>query len=312
MAEKLGWLQRLKQGLARSSSSLKERITGVLRRRRLDEEALEELEEALIMADLGVETATELTHVLARERFGKEVTDREVRETLAAAIARILEPVARPLPARPEARPQVILVAGVNGVGKTTTIGKLAQQMRREGRKVMLAACDTFRAAAVEQLRIWGERTGAVVVAGRPGADAAGLAYEALERARREGFDVLLIDTAGRLHNKQVLMEELAKIVRVVKKLDPAAPHDVVLVLDATTGQNAHNQVETFRAMVDVTGLIVTKLDGTARGGVVVALARRFGLPVHAVGVGETAEDLQPFEPMSFARALLGLDQESG
>ncbi len=310
MAEKLGWLQRLKQGLARSSSSLRERITGVLRRRRLDEEALEELEEALIMADLGVDTAAELTRVLARERFGKEVTDREVRETLAAAIARILEPVARPLPVRPAARPQVVLVAGVNGVGKTTTIGKLARQMRREGRKVMLAACDTFRAAAVEQLRIWGERTGAAVVAGKPGADAAGLAYEALERARREGFDVLLIDTAGRLHNKQVLMEELAKIVRVVKKLDPEAPHDVVLVLDATTGQNAHNQVETFRAMVDVTGLIVTKLDGTARGGVVVALARRFGLPVHAIGVGETAEDLQPFEPMSFARALLGLDRE--
>ncbi len=310
MAEKLGWLQRLKQGLARSSSGLKERIAGVLRRRRLDAEALEELEEALIVADLGVETAAELVAELSRERFGREVGDREIRETLAAAVARVLEPVAKPLPVRSEARPQVILVAGVNGVGKTTTIGKLARRMGEEGRRVMLAACDTFRAAAVEQLEIWGRRTGAPVVTGRPGADAAGLAYEALQRARREGFDVLLIDTAGRLHNKQALMDELAKIVRVLKKLDPEAPHDVVLVLDATTGQNAHNQVETFRAMVDVTGLVVTKLDGTARGGVVVALARRFGLPVHAVGVGETAEDLQPFEPEAFARALLGLDEE--
>ncbi len=312
MAEKRGWLQRLKRGLARSSSSLRERITGVLRRRRLDAEALEELEEALIMADLGVETAAELIAELSRERFGREVEDREIRETLAAAIARILEPVAKPLPVRPEARPQVIVVAGVNGVGKTTTIGKLAHRMRAEGRRVMLAACDTFRAAAVEQLRIWGERSGVPVVTGRPGADAAGLAYEALERARREGREVLLIDTAGRLHNKQALMDELAKIVRVLEKLDPGAPHDVLLVLDATTGQNAHNQVETFRAMVEVTGLIVTKLDGTARGGVVVALARRFGLPVHAVGVGETAEDLQPFEPMAFARALLGLEEGAG
>ncbi|HFD15411.1 MAG TPA: signal recognition particle-docking protein FtsY [Rhodospirillales bacterium] len=310
MAEKLGWLQRLKRGLARSSNSLKERIGGVLRRRRLDAEALEELEEALIMADLGVETAGELIAELSRGRFGREVTDREIREALAAAVARILEPVAKPLPERTEARPQVILVAGVNGVGKTTTIGKLARQMRARGRRVMLAACDTFRAAAVEQLVVWGERTGAPVVTGRPGADAAGLAYEALERARREGFDVLLIDTAGRLHNKQALMDELAKIVRVLRKLDPQAPHDVLLVLDATTGQNAHAQVETFRAMVDVTGLIVTKLDGTAKGGVVVALARRFGLPVHAIGVGETAEDLQPFAPEAFARALLGLEEE--
>ena len=310
MAEKLGWLQRLKQGLARSSSSLRERIGGVLRRRRLDAEALEELEEALIMADLGVETAGELIAELSRGRFGREVTDREIREALAAAVARILEPVAKPLPERTEARPQVILVAGVNGVGKTTTIGKLARQMRARGRRVMLAACDTFRAAAVEQLVIWGERTGAPVVTGRPGADAAGLAYEALERARREGFDMLLIDTAGRLHNKQALMDELAKIVRVLGKLDPAAPHDVLLVLDATTGQNAHAQVETFRAMVDVTGLVVTKLDGTAKGGVVVALARRFGLPVHAIGVGEAAEDLQPFAPEAFARALLGLEEE--
>ncbi len=308
MTEKRGWFRRLREGLARSSNRLREQIGGVLRRRKLDAEALEELEEALILADLGVETAGELIAALSRERFGREVADEEVRRALAGHIARILEPVAKPLPDRPACRPQVILVVGVNGVGKTTTIGKLAQKLRARGRRVMLAACDTFRAAAVEQLKIWGDRAGAPVIAGRPGADPAGLAYDALQRARAEDADVLLIDTAGRLHNKQALMDELAKMVRVLRKLDPTAPHDVLLVLDATTGQNAHNQVRTFREMVDVTGLIVTKLDGTAKGGVVVALAKQFGLPVHAIGVGERAEDLEAFDPAAFAAALLGLE----
>lgn len=307
---KKGFWQRLRDGLSRSSTALRERIGSIVRRRKLDQALLDELEEALIMADLGVEVAQDLVEALRRERFGREVSDEEVRAMLASHIARILEPVAKPLPERPQCRPRTILVAGVNGVGKTTTIGKLAADMRARGKRVLLAACDTFRAAAVEQLEIWGERTGCPVLTGKPGADAAGLAYEALARAQREGYDELLIDTAGRLQNRQVLMDELAKIVRVVKKLDPTAPQDVLLVLDATTGQNAHSQVAIFREMVDVTGLIVAKLDGTARGGVVVALARRFGLPVHAVGVGEGVDDLRPFDPEAFARALLGLEDK--
>ncbi len=283
-------------------------MLGALVRRRLDQETLDELEEALVMADLGVETAGELVAALKKERFGKEVSEVEVREVLAERIARILEPWAQPIPHRARFRPQVVLVCGVNGTGKTTTIGKLAKQARDAGLSVMLAACDTFRAAAVEQLQIWGERNGVPVIRGKEGADPAGLAFTALERARAEGVDLLLIDTAGRLHNKQALMDELKKIVRVLKKLDPEAPHDTVLVLDATTGQNAHAQVEIFKEMVSVSGLIVTKLDGTAKGGVVVALARRFGLPIHAVGVGEGIDDLRPFEARAFARALLGLD----
>jgi fused signal recognition particle receptor len=304
----MSWFQRLKAGLGRSTSRLKDGIATVLRRRRLDQETLDELEEVLIQADLGVETAADLVQDLARGRFGKEVSDEEVRTALAERIEAILQPVAQPIELDATKHPQVVLVVGVNGTGKTTTIGKLAQQLKGEGLKVMLAAGDTFRAAAIEQLAIWGERTGCPVVQRPTGADAAGLAYEALERARADGADMLLIDTAGRLHNKQVLMDELAKIVRVLKKLDPSAPHDCLLVLDATTGQNAHAQVETFKSMVPLTGLVVTKLDGSARGGVVVALARRFGLPVHAVGVGEGADDLRPFEARAFARALLGLD----
>ena len=307
-AEPEGWYQRLRAGLSRSSDRLKDSIGTIFIKRRLDAASLEELEEALITADLGVETAGELIAELARTRFGKEVSEQEVRGALAQSVARILEPVARPLELDPERRPQVILVCGVNGTGKTTTIGKLAAQLKAEGAEVLLAAGDTFRAAAIEQLAIWGERTGCAVVSRPPGADAAGLAYEALERARAEGSDVLLIDTAGRLHNKQALMDELAKVVRVLKKLDPTAPHEILLVLDATTGQNAKSQVETFRAMVPVTGLVVTKLDGTARGGVVVALARQFGLPVRALGIGETVEDLRPFEARAFADALLGLE----
>ena len=307
-----GWFSRLKAGLSRSSGSLTEKIASVVTKRRLDHETLEELEEALISADLGVETAAVLVKAVAKDRFGKEVTDTEVREALAAAVAKELEPVAEPLPHRARFRPQVVLVCGVNGTGKTTTIGKLANQAVGAGLKVVLAACDTFRAAAVEQLEVWGRRNGVPVIRGKEGADPAGLAFDALERARAGGADLLMIDTAGRLQNKQALMDELGKIVRVLKKVDPEAPHDVVLVLDATTGQNAHNQVEVFKKMVDLTGLIVTKLDGTAKGGVVVALARRFGLPIHAIGVGESIDDLRSFEAKAFARALLGLESAKG
>ncbi len=303
-----GWLSRLRSGLARSSSKLGDGISGIFTKRRLDDAALEELEELLISADLGVGTAAKLTANLARERFDKDVSPQEVRAALAADIAEILGPVAQPLVIDPARRPHVVLVVGVNGSGKTTTIGKLAKTHRDQGRKVMIAAGDTFRAAAIEQLCIWGERTGSPVVAKAPGADAAGLAYEALERARAEAMDLLLVDTAGRLHNKADLMAELQKIIRVLGKLDSEAPHDCLLVLDATTGQNAHAQVETFKELVQVTGLVVTKLDGSARGGVLVALAERFGLPVHAVGVGETAEDLHPFAAEDFAQSLMGLD----
>ena len=306
--QKSGWFARLKAGLSRSSGSLKEQIANVVTRRRLDAAVLEELEEALIMADLGVDTAAVLVKAVAKDRFGKEVTDTEIREALAAAVAKELEPVADALPHRARFRPQVVLVCGVNGTGKTTTIGKLANQAVGAGLKVVLAACDTFRAAAVEQLQVWGQRNGVPVIRGKEGADPAGLAFDALEQARAMDADLLMIDTAGRLHNKQALMDELRKIIRVVKKLDPEAPHDTVLVLDATTGQNAHSQVEIFKGMVDISGLIVTKLDGTAKGGVVVALARRFGLPIHAIGVGEAIEDLRPFEATAFARALMGLD----
>ena len=307
-----GWFSRLKAGLSRSSSSLTAKIAGVVAKRRLDEATLEELEETLIAADLGVETSALLVKALAKDRYGREVTDLEVREALAAAVAKELEPVAEPLPHRARFRPQVVLVCGVNGTGKTTTIGKLANQAVGAGLKVVLAACDTFRAAAVEQLEVWGRRNGVPVIRGKEGADPAGLAFDALERARAEGADLLMIDTAGRLQNKQALMDELGKIVRVLKKVDPEAPHDVVLVLDATTGQNAHNQVEVFKNLVSLTGLIVTKLDGTAKGGVVVALARRFKLPIHAIGVGETIEDLRSFEAGAFARALLGLEPAAG
>lgn len=306
--KKGGWLSRLRAGLSRSSSKLSEGISSIFTKRRLDDDALEELEELLIGADIGAGTAAKLVGDLANTRFGKEIAPEEVKAILAETIATILEPVAEPLHLDPERRPHVILVVGVNGTGKTTTIGKLAKQFRDRRHSVMLAAGDTFRAAAVEQLQIWGERTGCPVVAKGTGADAAGLAYEALEQARQAGSDCLMIDTAGRLHNKGALMAELQKIVRVIRKLDPEAPHSVLLTLDATTGQNAHQQVDVFREMVGVTGLVLTKLDGSARGGVLVSLAERFGLPVHAVGVGEAAEDLQPFDAHQFARSLMGLD----
>jgi len=306
--EKKSWFARLKEGLSKSTSRITEGIGGIFTKRKLDEEQIEALEELLIQADLGPTLAAKLAAGLAKTRFGKEVSAQEVREYLAGEVTRIVEPVAQPLTIDPARKPHVILVVGVNGTGKTTTIGKIANQLRAEGKTVWLAAGDTFRAAAVSQLKIWGERTGCPVIAKDTGADAAGLAYEALEKARAAGADVLLIDTAGRLQNKAGLMEELRKIVRVLKKLEPDAPHTTLLTLDATTGQNAHSQVEVFKDMVSINGLILTKLDGSARGGVLVALASKFGIPVHAIGVGEGVYDLRPFEAKAFARALVGLE----
>jgi fused signal recognition particle receptor len=302
----LGFLNRLKQGLSRSTQKLTGGISAVFVRRTLDDAALEELEDLLIGADLGHQAAADIVANFRSSRFGRQVTDEEVKEALATEIAAILVPVALPLMLDPARTPHVVLVVGVNGTGKTTTIGKLALQYREQGLRPILVAGDTFRAAAVEQLQVWGDRTGAPVIAGPLNADAAGLAFDALVRAQKEGANVLLIDTAGRLHNKAALMEELSKIIRVLRKRDPSAPHSVLLVLDATTGQNALEQVRVFKELVDVTGLIVTKLDGSARGGIVVALAEDFGLPVHAVGVGEQAGDLRPFDAMDFARGLVG------
>ena len=303
----LGFFSRLKEGLQRSTQKLTGGIAAVLTKRKLDDAGLEELENALIAADLGTAVAAQIIASFRRTRFRREVSDEEVKQSLAEEIAAILAPVARPLEIDRTLHPHVVLMVGVNGTGKTTTIGKLALAYRSQGLAPMLVAGDTFRAAAVEQLQIWGQRTGAPVMSAPANSDAAGLAFDALARARAEQKDVLLIDTAGRLHNKAALMEELSKIIRVLKKQDPTAPHSVVLVLDATTGQNAIQQVEVFREMVAVTGLVVTKLDGSARGGIVVALAQQFGLPVHAVGVGEQAEDLRPFDPMEFGRGLVGL-----
>jgi fused signal recognition particle receptor len=307
-ASSRGWLARLRDGLGRSSSKLASSIGGILSKRRLDQAALQELEDALIAADLGPATAARLIAALAQAKFDHEATAQDVRTVLAEEIGRILGPVARPIALDAAARPHVILVVGVNGSGKTTTIGKLARQFRDEGKRVVIAAGDTFRAAAIEQLRIWGERAEAKVVSREAGGDAAGLAFAALETARADGADVLLVDTAGRLHNKANLMAELQKIIRVLRKLDPQAPHTCLLVLDATTGQNALAQVETFLQMTEVSGLVLTKLDGTARGGVLVALAERFKLPVHAIGVGESVDDLRPFDAASFARSLMGLE----
>jgi fused signal recognition particle receptor len=305
-----GFFSRLKEGLSRSTQKISTSITAVFTKRKLDDAALEELEELLIGADLGPRVAAKIIASFRRTRFGREVTDQEIKAALAEEITKILGPVAQPLMIDPGRAPFVLLMVGVNGTGKTTTIGKLAQFYRDQGLRPMLVAGDTFRAAAVEQLQIWGERTGAPVVSGKPDTDAAGLAFGALERAKREGIDVLLIDTAGRLHNKKALMDELAKIVRVLRKLDPTAPHATVLTLDATTGQNAISQVQVFRDLVAIDGLIVTKLDGSARGGIVVALAEEFGLPVHAVGVGEKVGDLRPFVAEEFARGLVGSDEQ--
>lgn len=277
-------------------------------RRVLDDAMLESLEDVLIQADLGPETAIRVTANIAEGRFGKKVSTRELKGALAAEVARIMTPVAKPLPLYPQ-KPQVVLVVGVNGSGKTTTIGKLASQFKAAGKEVVIAAGDTFRAAAVEQLKIWGDRAGVPVLTAPEGSDPASLAFDAFTKARADGADLLMIDTAGRLQNRADLMEELAKIVRVIRKVDPSAPHNTLLVLDATTGQNAVAQVDIFRKIADVSGLVMTKLDGTAKGGVLVALADKFGLPIHAIGVGEQIDDLSPFDPEEFARALVGLEE---
>lgn len=307
--EKGGWFSRLKSGLSRSAARLTENVSSLFVKRRLDDEALEELEETLIAADLGVAAARRIVGDFRKTRFGKEVTSEEVKQALADSIAAILDPVARPLVIDRALKPHVVLVVGVNGTGKTTTIAKLGQQYRDQGLSCTFVAGDTFRAAAVEQLQVWADRTGAGLAApAKPGADAAGLAFDALTAARAAGTDVLLVDTAGRLHNKSALMEELRKVVRIIKRVDETAPHSVLLVLDATTGQNAIQQAKVFSEMVNVTGLAVTKLDGSAKGGVVVALAQEFAIPVHVVGVGEKAADLRPFEARDFARSLMGVE----
>ncbi|PYE25224.1 signal recognition particle-docking protein FtsY [Rhizobium sp. PP-CC-3A-592] len=305
--ERLTWFQRLRAGLSRTSSQLTGQITALFTKRKLDDATLEELEDLLIQADLGVETALRITDTLASERYGRDVSGADVSRIMAAEITKVLTPVAKPLQLDLNHRPHVILVVGVNGTGKTTTIGKLAAKLSGAGLKVMLAAGDTFRAAAIEQLKIWADRTNSHIVSSKLGADAAGLAYEAFEEARRQKSDVLIIDTAGRLQNRTELMAELEKIVRVLGKLDPDAPHTVLQTLDATTGQNALNQVEIFRNVAGVNGLIMTKLDGTARGGILVAISAKHKLPVYFIGVGEGIDDLEPFEAQDFAEAIAGI-----
>jgi fused signal recognition particle receptor len=304
--DKQGWWQRLSGGLKRTSSSIGGAITDLVAKRRLDQAMLDEIEEVLIRADLGVDCAARVAAAVGEGRYDKSITSDEVKAILAHEVEKVLTPVAKPL-ALDAARPFVVLVVGVNGSGKTTTIGKLAARAHAQGRSVMLAAGDTFRAAAIDQLKIWGGRSGASVMARAPGADAAGLAFDALTDARGEEIDLLLVDTAGRLQNKAVLMDELEKMVRVMKKVDPSAPHSVLLVLDATVGQNALAQVEVFRDVAGVTGLVMTKLDGTARGGILVTIAEKYGLPVHFIGVGEGVDDLAPFSAREFANAIAGI-----
>ena len=302
----MSWFQKLKNGLGKTSAKVTGQLSSLLGRSKIDAASLEEVEDALIAADLGTQSAMRLAASMRKYKFDGLVTSESLAAALSDGITEILEPVAVPIVLRDDARPHVILLVGVNGSGKTTTAGKLAQQWRSEGKSVMLAAGDTFRAAAIEQLQIWGERTGTEVIAGSQGGDAAALAYTAIEKAAAAGTDVLIIDTAGRLQNRAELMDELAKIVRVIRKLDDTAPHDSIIVLDGTVGQNAISQVKAFREVADVTGLIVTKLDGSAKGGIVIALAEEFGIPVHAVGVGEGADDLQAFTARDFANALTG------
>jgi fused signal recognition particle receptor len=300
------WWKRLSGGLKRTSSSLGGAIAGLATKRKLDAETVEELEHELIRADLGPEFAGRIASAFAEGRFDKAIAPDDVKALLAGEIEKVLNPVAKPLEVT--GKPFIVLVAGVNGSGKTTTIGKLAAKFRAEGKSVMLVAGDTFRAAAIDQLKIWGERTGASVMAREPGADAAGLAFDALGAAKTQGVDIVLVDTAGRLQNRAELMSELEKMVRVMRKVEPSAPHAVLLVLDATVGQNALSQVDIFGKIAGVTGLVMTKLDGTARGGILVAIAARFGLPVHFIGVGEGVDDLQPFTARDFARAIVGLE----
>ena len=301
------WFHRLTSGMSRSSQAIGGGIVSVFTKRKLDTETLEDLEDVLIQADLGVAVASAITDRLSAERYGKDITEDEVKTILASEVEKVLAPVAVPFTLKADMTPQVVLVVGVNGSGKTTTIGKLASKFTAEGKKVMLAAGDTFRAAAIDQLKVWAGRANVPIIAREVGADSAGLAFDALTRARAEGIDVLMIDTAGRLQNKAELMAELEKVVRVLRKVDPTAPHDVLLVLDATTGQNAVAQVEAFGRTAGVTGLVMTKLDGTARGGILVAIAEKFGLPVHFIGVGEGIDDLEPFAARDFARAIAGL-----
>jgi len=303
-----GWFGRLKAGLQRSSEKISTGITDLFTKRKLDAEALQDLKDILIQGDLGVSTATRLTSSLAKTRFDQEISSEEIKIVLAEEVATILAPFAQPLVIDGTHKPYIILVCGINGSGKTTTIGKMARQFKDQGKSVTLVAGDTFRAAAVEQLQIWGERSDCPVISRDNGADAAGLAFDAIKEAQASGADVLMIDTAGRLQNRKDLMEELTKVVRVIRKVDETAPHSVLLVMDATIGQNAHSQVEVFKDMVDISGLIITKLDGSAKGGVVVSLAERFEIPVHAVGVGEGIDDLRPFEADAFARSLMGLE----
>ena len=300
------WWKRLSGGLKRTSSSLGGAVTGLVSKRKLDAETLEELQNELIRADLGLDFAARIADVLGEGRFEKAIAPEEVKAVLAGEIEKVLSPVVKPLDVT--TRPFVVLVAGVNGSGKTTTIGKLAARFRAEGKSVMLVAGDTFRAAAIDQLKIWGERTGASVMANEPGADAASLAFDAITASKAQGVEVVLVDTAGRLQNRAELMGELEKMIRVIRKVEPTAPHAVLLVLDATVGQNALSQVEIFRKTAGVTGLVMTKLDGTARGGILVAIADKFGLPVHFIGVGEGVDDLAPFTARDFARAVVGLE----
>lgn len=307
MSEKKSWFSRLTSGLKKSSESITTNLTTIFTHKKLDDDALEQLEETLLMADLGVGATTKIIEKLAKEKFGKEVTEQEIKEHLSTSIAELLSPVAHPLTLNDTHKPHVILVVGVNGSGKTTTIAKLSKQWKDEGKQISIAAGDTFRAAAVEQLKVWGDRLDVPVISREIGADAAGLAYDAYAQAKENGDDILLIDTAGRLHNNANLMAELQKIQKVLQKHDPAAPHTCLLVLDATIGQNAHQQVDTFKNMVNVSGLIMTKLDGSAKGGVVVSLAEKYKLPVHALGVGESSDDLHAFKAEDFAKGLLGL-----
>jgi fused signal recognition particle receptor len=307
-----GLFQRLSKGLSRSSRELSEQVVQVFTMKKLDQEALDQLEEMLIEADLGPAAAARVTEAFGRGRFGRESTEQEVREALAAAVAAELKPYEARFAPLAGPRPHVVLFVGVNGSGKTTTLGKIAADLKREGAKVLIAAGDTFRAAAIEQLTVWAERAGAPILAKPPGADAAGLAFEAVTRARAEGLDVVLIDTAGRLQNKSALMDELAKVVRVLKKVDPAYPHETLLVLDATVGRNALSQVEAFGRVAGVTGVVMTKLDGTARGGVLIPVAEASAAPIKMIGVGEGIDDLQPFDADAFARSLVGLGETQG
>lgn len=298
-------LVRLKKGLVKTSRLLSDGVSNVISKRKIDQLALQELEDLLLQADLGLEATTQIINIISKKSYDKNISEKEIHQILVSEIERLLAPVERALELAPINKPQVILVVGVNGGGKTTTIGKLASQFSHRGKSVMLAAGDTFRAAAIDQLKVWGSRTSSEVISGPLGSDAASLAYEALQKAKSKRVDVLLIDTAGRLQNKKSLMEELEKVLRVLKKIDPSSPHEVLLVLDATTGQNALQQVEIFRKHAAVTGLIITKLDGTARGGILVAIAAKYQIPVYAVGIGENVEDLEAFSAKDYAAAII-------